>query len=327
MGGRERDWRDVCLVGTDASPADAGMTAASWVLAVHGGAGDGIVESSRERLDAAERVLASGLHAGADVLRGRGDAVEAVVAAVKVLEDAPVFNAGRGSVLTADGRVEADAAVADGRRRVAGAVAACRGVRHPVEAARAVMDRTSHVLIVGDAVAELARRWGLELRPEEWFVTDEARRRLQRVRERGAAESSGETVGAVARDADGHLAAATSTGGRPGQLPGRVGDSPLVGAGIWADDATCAVSATGDGEAFVLAAFAHEVDALMRLSGLDLSAACDRALEVVSERGGRGGCIALDRAGHLATPFTSGAMFRGWTRASGEMTIGVLPEA
>jgi isoaspartyl peptidase/L-asparaginase-like protein (Ntn-hydrolase superfamily) len=142
-----------------------------------------------------------------------------------------------------------------------------------------------------------------------------------------AAESTGGTVGAVARDTDGHLAAATSTGGRAGQLRGRVGDSPLVGAGIWADDATCAVSATGHGEAFVLAAFSHEVDALMRLSSVDLAAACGGALEAVSARGGRGGCVAVDAAGAVAMPFTAAAMFRGCTDASGEVTISVLPES
>jgi isoaspartyl peptidase/L-asparaginase-like protein (Ntn-hydrolase superfamily) len=235
-----------------------------------------------------------------------------VVDAVKVLEDAPMFNAGRGSVPSVDGTVEADAAVADGHRRRAGGVAACRGVRNPVEAARAVMERTAHVLIVGDAVAELAQRCRLDLAPDEWFVVGDA--------ERGGL-LAGETVGAVARDADGHLAAATSTGGRRGQLRGRVGDSPLVGAGIWADDTTCAVSATGHGEVFVLAAFAHEVDARMRLSGLDLATACDRALDAVSQLGSRGGCIAVDASGNVSLPFTTAAMFRGWTNASGEVTI------
>lgn len=284
-----------------------------WVLAVHGGAGDGIATLSRAHLDGAEHALETALRAGADVLRHAGGAVEAVVSAVKVLEDAPEFNAGRGAVLTREGTVETDAAVADGHSRRAGGVAVCRGVRNAVEAARAVMERTEHVLVVGDAVAELARRCGLEMKDPDWFVTNRSRRELP---------GTGETVGAVARDVHGHVGAATSTGGRRGQLPGRVGDSPVIGAGVWADDSTCAVSATGDGEAFLLAAFAHEVDALMRLSGLDVGAACDRALEEVARRGGRGGCIAVDAAGGMAMPFTTAAMYRGWTDMSGEVRIG-----
>jgi beta-aspartyl-peptidase (threonine type) len=299
--------------------------ASPWVVAVHGGAGDGIARLPEERLRAARDGLVGALAAAGDVLRGRGGAVEAVVGAVKVLEDAPEFNAGRGSVLTCDGRVETDAAVADGRRRRAGAVAACRGVRNPVEAARAVMQRTEHVLLVGDSVGELAARWGLELQDDEWFVTARAREQLRRLHEE-VPPSTGETVGAVARDPDGHLAAATSTGGRAGQLRGRVGDSPVVGAGIWADDDTCAVSATGDGEQFLLAAFAHSVDALVRMSDASLGAACDRALGTVSARGGRGGCVAVDAAGNLAMPFTTTAMYRGWADSTGRMEIGVTGE-
>ena len=263
--------------------------------------------------------MALALRTGASVLDGAGSALDAVVSAVKVLEDDPEFNAGRGSVLTADGTVETDAAVADGQRR-AGAVAACRGVRNPVEAARAVMERTEHVLVVGEGVQRLAVDWGIPLEAEEWFVTPRAREQLSRVRAR-LAPPVGETVGAVARDVQGHLAAATSTGGRIGQRPGRVGDSPLLGAGIWADDATCAVSATGHGEAFVLAAFAHEVDALVRLAAADLGTACKRALEAVSACGGRGGCIAIDAAGHVAMPFTTAAMLRGWTDDLGRIHI------
>ncbi len=298
---------------------------ARWVLAVHGGAGDRAATLPPERLEAARRGVVAALRTGAEVLAERGSAVEAVVAAVKVLEDDPEFNAGRGSALTVDRTVETDAAVADGRLRRAGAVAACRGVRNPVEAARAVMERTEHVLMVGDAVAQLAESWGLELEPNDWFVTPHALEQLRRSGQ-GPGPSSGETVGAVARDLDGHLAAATSTGGRVGQLRGRVGDSPLIGAGTWADDGTCAVSATGGGEALILAAFAHEVDALLRLTGADIAAACNRALESVVVHGGRGGCIAVDVAGNLAMPFTTEAMYRGWADMSGEIATSVLHE-
>jgi len=291
-----------------------------WVLAVHGGAGDGLAKLSRAHLDATRLGLQAALREGAEYLRRGGTALDAVVAAVMILEDSPEFNAGRGSVLTNEGTVETDASVADGNRRRVGAVTVCRSVRHPVEAARAVMDRTDHVLLAGDAVAALAERCGLRREEEAWFVTQDAVDQLRRAGA-GAAAAAGETVGAVARDHDGHLAAATSTGGRVGKLPGRVGDSPVAGAGTWADDATCAVSATGHGEAFLLAAFAHEVDALVRLAGLGIDEACQRALDAVSGHGGRGGCIAVDSAGTLTMPFNTAGMARGWTDRSGALPV------
>ncbi len=308
-------------MGRSAAMNDAG--ADGWVLAVHGGAGGGLAKLSRARLEATRLGLEAALRAGADHLRRGGSGLDAVVAAVKVLEDAPEFNAGRGSALTSEAMVETDASVADGNRRRTGAVTVCRGVRYPVEAARAVMDRTDHVLLAGDAVADLAERWGLERKEQAWFVTEHAVEQLRRVRARAdTAAVPGETVGAVARDSDGHLAAATSTGGRVAKLPGRVGDSPVVGAGTWADDSTCAVSATGHGEAFLLSAFAHEVDALLRLAGLGIEDACQRALDAVSRHGGRGGCIAVDAAGTVTMPFTTAAMARGRTDPSGDVWIG-----
>jgi len=294
-----------------------------WVLAVHGGAGDGLAKLSRAHLDATRLGLEAALRTGAEHLRRGGSGLDAVVAAVKVLEDSPEFNAGRGSVLTSEGTVETDASVADGNRRQFGAVTVCRSVRHPVEAARAVMDRTDHVLLAGDAVAALAGRWGLQREDEAWFVTEDAVDQLRRAAA-GTAVTGGETVGAVARDRDGHLAAATSTGGRVGKLPGRVGDSPVAGAGTWADDATCAVSATGHGEAFLLAGFAHEVDALVRLAGVGIAEACQRALDAVSRHGGRGGCIAVDAAGILTMPFNTAGMARGRTDPTGDLRIRIL---
>lgn len=299
-----------------------------WVLAVHGGAGDGIPKLPRARLEAARSGLEAALGAGAHELRRGASAVTAVVSAVKVLEDCLAFNAGRGSALTSDGTVETDAAVADGHGRRAGGVAVCRGVRNPVEAARAVMERTDHVLLAGEAVLELARRWGLEVCEPGWFVTPDALAQLDRARAMtppGGGTVGGGTVGAVARDGDGHLAAATSTGGRAAQLPGRVGDSPVVGAGVWADDRTCAVSATGHGEAFLLTAFAHEVDALVRLAGLGIGEACDRALEAVSRRGARGGCIAVGASGTVVMPFTTAGMYRGWTDRDGTVRVAAAP--
>jgi len=263
--------------------------------------------------------LASALASGHGVLAAGGSAVDAVVAAVCVLEDCEWLNAGRGSVLDATGRVEMDAAVMDGASRRAGAVAGLRSVLNPVLAARAVMERSPHVLLAGDGAEQFARDQGLARAAPEHFVTELRCRQLAAWRERSAADASpagpsrvgGGTVGAVARDARGHLAAATSTGGLTGKLPGRVSDSALIGAGSFADDATCALSATGTGDAFIRAGFAHAVDALLRHTGQGLEAACQRALASVRALGGSGGCIALDATGRVALPFDTEWMARG----------------
>ncbi|MGH3833442.1 MAG: isoaspartyl peptidase/L-asparaginase family protein [Pseudonocardiaceae bacterium] len=299
------------------------------MLAVHGGAGHIVAEGlGSERGAAARRGLSQSLAAGMTVLRDGGSALDAVIAAVLVLEDDEQFNAGRGAVLTADGGVEHDAAVADGTTRRAGAVTCVSGIRNPVLAARAVMERTPHVLLSGAGAHELARQEGLASVPSDWFVTTRRREQLAELRltDRAEPEGTGGTVGAVALDVAGRLAAATSTGGTTGQLPGRVGDTPLVGAGTWADDRSCAVSATGDGEALMLSVFAHEVDALVRLAGLSLGAACRRALRETELRAGTGGCIAVGPDGTVAMPFTSAGMFRGAVDATGVHRIGMFAD-
>jgi len=199
----------------------------------------------------------------------------------------------------------------------AGAVAGVSRIAHPVRAALAVLQDGRHVLLAGAGAESLARARGCREADAESFVT--ARRRAQF--ERRQASGQGGTVGAVARDAQGHLAAATSTGGMSGKLAGRVSDSCQIGAGTWADNASCAVSATGFGEFFVRSAFAHEVDAGMRLGGLPLGTACERALAAVSAAGGSGGCIAVDHAGSLALPFTTARMARGFVDAGGTLRV------
>ena len=275
-------------------------------IVVHGGAGPiprrGITRES-ERRAALERAMRAAEAALAD------GATAAAQAAVEVLEDDPHFNAGRGSVLTADGTVEMDAAVACGRTRAVGAVAAIRGVRHPVAAARAVLERTPHVLLAGDGAERFVEEVGLEQATEEWLA--------------GGGDSPG-TVGAVVLTADGSLAAATSTGGMRGQRPGRIGDSAVVGAGTYADD-TCAVSLTGDGEPVMRAVAAHELSALIRLRGLDLASAADSVLADVEALGGRAGLIAVGADGTIALPFTTGLMYRGWMRAGEAPQTAVLP--
>jgi isoaspartyl peptidase/L-asparaginase-like protein (Ntn-hydrolase superfamily) len=310
------------------------------LLAVHGGAG-ALERGGPAPAEEAEarRALDEALHAGMARLRAGGSAFDAVVEAVAVLEDHPRFNAGRGSALTAKGRVEMDASVMDGATRAAGGVACVRSARNPVRLARLVLERTPHVLLVGAGAEAFARAAGVPREAPEWFVVPEQVERLRRARRRARrpghakappghakAPSGHGTVGAVARDAAGHLAAATSTGGLVNQLPGRVGDSPLAGAGTWADDATCAVSATGSGEALIRVAFAHEVDAGVRLGGLALAGAVHAALARLTALGASGGCIALAREGAPVLAFTSAAMWRGWLAAEGEAHVALLPE-
>jgi beta-aspartyl-peptidase (threonine type) len=286
-------------------------------IVVHGGAGTWPPETH----PAARAGVMSAVAAGHAVLAAGGGALEAVQAAVIVLEDDPVFNAGRGAVLDEHGVVSLDASVMRGADRAAGSVAGLRGIRNPVLAARAVLDEGRHVMLVGEPAATHARDAGLSVESETWFVT-EAR---QLGHARGDA-SRGGTVGAVARDARGGVAAATSTGGSARKHPGRVGDSPLIGAGTWADDATAAVSCTGDGEAVIRSALAHEVDALMRHAGLPLDQACDRALGELAHRAGTGGLIAVGAAGGVATPFTTPGMPRAWRVAHGEPVAAVARE-
>jgi isoaspartyl peptidase/L-asparaginase-like protein (Ntn-hydrolase superfamily) len=283
---------------------------------VHAGAG-----RAPERDPAAEAeargALAAALRAGFAALSARGSALDAVERAVRILEDCPLFNAGRGAALTSAGDVELDAAVMDGAGRRLGAVAAVRGVPNPVSLARLVLERTPHVLLVGPGAEAFAAAQGVPRVEPASLATDARRAELARARAGARPPGAAGTVGAVARDAAAHLAAATSTGGVTAQLPGRVGDSPLAGAGTWADDASCAVSGTGQGEGFVRAAFAHEVDARVRLLGEPLERACAEALARVRELGFAGGCIAVDRGGRLALPCTTPAFARGWIGADG----------
>ena len=305
---------------------------AGFCLAVHGGAANLRPERLRgDERDAMLSAVRSALAAGSAVLAADGPALDAVEAAVVALEAAPVLNAGVGSVLTADGAVEMDAAIADGASGAAGAVAAVTGVAHPVRLARRVMENSPHRLLAGRGAVAFAREQGLPLVLPGDLVTEARQRELTRARESARIsldhEEAGGTVGAVARDAAGHLAAATSTGGMTNQRAGRVGDSPLLGAGTWARDATCAVSATGHGERFIDAAFAHEVDARMRLAGEPLEVACAAALARVSELGGAGGCIAIDAEGRLALPFTTRAMVRGCQRAGEPAFAAIFADA
>jgi len=285
-----------------------------WKLVIHGGAG--AMRPEHGDADHEERArdgLRYALEAGASILGQGGVAVDAVEAAVRVLEDDPCFNAGRGSTLNAEGVVELDAAIMDGATRRAGAVAGVRTTRAPISLARLLMERGPHVLLSYEGADRLARGAGLEQADNNWFITGERRRQLEELLAKGGFDVDVKygTVGAVAVDASGHVAAATSTGGLTAKQWGRIGDSPLIGAGTYADDRACAVSATGSGEYFIRAVAGHQLAERIRLAGEPIQAALDAVLEDVRELGGTGGLIAVAPSGECAWGFTTRAMYRG----------------
>lgn len=281
-------------------------SASGPALVIHGGAGGRILEFQSLPEGTFEQALRASYEAGADVLRDGGSALDAVCAAVAVMEDDPLFNAGRGAALTADGCAELDASVMSGG--LAGAVAGSRHARHPVLAARAVMERTGHVLIAQPAVETLTD-WDLETVEPEWFVTPERSAQLERVLARREAPNQHGTVGAVARDVQGRLAAATSTGGTCGQWTGRIGDTPVIGAGTYARDGLAAISCTGHGEAFLRGVVAHDVAARLRYTDADLrGAVLDTIEESLTAHDASGGIIAVGADGSLVVAYNSAMM-------------------
>ena len=285
-----------------------------WKLVIHGGAGAmRPAHGDSDHEERARQGLRDALEAGAAILRNDGTAIDAVEAAVRALEDDPCFNAGRGSTLNAEGLVELDAAIMDGADRRAGAVAGVRTTRAPISLARTLMERGPHVFLSYDGADRLAREAGLEQVENGWFVTTERRRQLDELLAKGGFDSEVKygTVGAVAVDSSGHVAAATSTGGLTAKQWGRIGDSPLIGAGTYADDRSAAVSATGSGEYFIRAVAGHQLAERVRLGGESLQAALDGTLEDIRQLGGTGGLIAVSPAGEAAWGFTTRAMYRG----------------
>ncbi len=297
-------------------------------IAVHGGAGTLARADLTPENDRAYRTgLERALRAGHKILADGGSALDAVVAAVRLLENDPLFNAGRGAVLAANGQHELDASLMDGRDLRAGAVTGVRHVRSPIELARLVMERSAHVMLAGAGAEEFALEQGLAPVANTHFATERRRRELDRMLQ-GEIEQGREslmgTVGAVARDMNGNLAAATSTGGMTGKKWGRVGDSPIIGAGTYAANDCCAVSATGHGEFFIRAAVAHEIASLMRYRGLDVEAAADEVvMRQLVKLGGSGGVIAVGHDGRIAMPFNSEGMLRGAMDSSGRVETGL----
>lgn len=303
-------------------------------LAVHGGAGT--IDRSKmtpERERDYRAGIERALTAGYEILKRGGTSLDATEAAVRVFEDDPHFNAGRGSVFTNIGTNEMDAAIMDGKTLGAGAVANLRHIRNPISVARLIMEKTKHVFMAGEGAETVAKQNGVEILPDQkHFYTEERWQALQKIK---AAEESGSagkqfiitdedrhgTVGAVALDKNGNLAAATSTGGTTNKKAGRIGDSPVIGAGTYANNATCAVSGTGDGEYFIRATVAHEVSVLMEFRGMKLQEAAQAALDKVKQLGGSGGLIAIDKNGNTALPFNTSGMYRGHVDLNGKFVI------
>lgn len=307
----------------------AAMNETRWRLVIHGGAGSmrpGKLDPELERC--ARAGLEAALAAGAAILDRRERALDAVEAAVRVLEEDVCFNAGRGSVLTATGCIELDAAIMDGRTRAAGAVAGLRTTRAPISLARRLLEDGPHVFLSGKGADEFAREHGFEQVANSWFEIPERRRQLHELLGEGGFDDEIKygTVGAVAVDVDGHVAVATSTGGLTAKRWGRVGDSPLIGAGTYADDASAAVSATGSGEYFIRAVAAHQLADRVRFGRQHLQRALDTVLEDIASLGGKGGLIAVAPDGEAAWGFTTPAMYRGMADSTGR-TVRLYCEA
>lgn len=320
-------------------------------LAIHGGAGTILRENMSSEREAEYRTkLEEALQTGYRVLQDGGTSLDAVTSAIQIMEESPLFNAGKGAVFTNEGKNELDAAIMDGKTRNAGTVAGISRVKSPVAAARAVMENSPHVMLIGPGAEEFAQEQGLEMVDPSYFFTDQRHEQLQHIKdtEKQELDHSGDTsgkdstqgyldrhfpdrkfgtVGAVALDQEGNLAAATSTGGMTNKRYGRVGDVPIIGAGTYADNATAAISATGHGEYFIRSVVAYDITALMKYKKLPLS---DAASEVVEKKlvdmGGGGGVIAVDAQGNIAMPFNTSGMYRASIDTGGKMYIGIYED-
>jgi beta-aspartyl-peptidase (threonine type) len=295
-----------------------------YKLVIHGGAGT--ISRARVTADMEKKIhaaLRDALEAGRHILSAGGSALDAVEAAVRNMEDCEHFNAGKGSVYTSDERHELEASIMDGRTLDCGTVMMISSLRNPVSAARLVMERTPHVSLSGEAAEALGSKYGLASEPPAYFHTDRRWKALQKVKaltdmSQIEEEDRHGTVGAVAMDVHGHIATATSTGGTTNKMAGRIGDTPIIGAATWADDRTCGVSTTGQGEYFMRLATARDIAALVEYRNMDIESAARTAIEKMGRLGGNGGVVGIDKNGNIAMVFNSEGMYRGFADA-GEM--------
>ena len=321
---------------TPPSETAAGPTA----IVIHGGAGTITREEMTPEKEAEYRsALQRALEAGHEVLQDGGSSLDAVTAALTVLEDSPLFNAGKGAVFTSEGTVELDASIMDGQTRNAGALTGVKHVRNPILLARTIMENSPHVMMAGDGAETFARDQGFERVPNDYFYTERRREQLEEAQAKmddptgstGTPDRAHKfgTVGAVALDQNGNLAAGTSTGGMTNKRFGRVGDSPIVGAGTYANNETCGVSATGHGEYFMRGVVAHDVAARMQYGGMSVQEAAQSVvmdeLPSIGE-GGTGGVIALDAQGNIAMPFNTPGMYRGYVDVDGNLVVKIYSD-
>lgn len=305
----------------------------NYAIAIHGGAGT-ILRSAMtaEKETAYKKALEDALIAGENILSKGGPSLDAVEAAIRSLEDNPLFNAGKGAVFTHDGKHEMDASLMNGKDLMAGAVAGVSNIKNPVSLARAVMEKSEHVFLAGQGAMEFAKKNHIEFAPDEYFYTQMRYEQLQQALQSDTVildhtekdHKKFGTVGAVALDNNGNLAAGTSTGGMTNKKHGRVGDTPLIGAGTYANNATCAISCTGHGEFFIRSVVAYDVSCLMEYKGLSLKQACDKVvMDKLVKIGGEGGLIALDARGNIELPFNSEGMYRASKKQNNDIYIGI----
>jgi beta-aspartyl-peptidase (threonine type) len=304
---------------TSNPPVNSQTPKQEWAIVIHGGAGGISRESVTPDMDKEYRAaLLVALNTGKKILADGGSALDAVEQTIRTMEDNPLFNAGKGAVFTHDGKNELDAAIMDGSNLAAGAVAGVTDIKNPISAARRVMTNSPHVLLMGAGASQFASEQGLEIVPNSYFYTERRFNELQEILKK---EKNG-TVGCCALDKNGNLAAGTSTGGMANKKYNRVGDAPIIGAGTYANNNSCAVSATGHGEYFIRYTVAHDISALMQYKGLSLKEASELVVnEKLVKAGGSGGVICVDKSGNVSLPFNSTGMFRGFATADGKEGI------
>ena len=302
-----------------------GQEKPAYAIVIHGGAGNISPQFiSSERAEALSEKLTEVLEKGLSILKSGGTSLDAVEAVIRIMEDSPLFNAGKGAVFTHEGKNEMDASIMDGKTLNTGAVAGIGDIKNPISAARIVMDKSPHVLLSGRGASHFVASQGGEIVDSNYFYTERRWNQLQQQLEKVQVEKYG-TVGCVALDRDGNLAAGTSTGGMSNKRYGRIGDSPIIGAGNYANNNSCAVSATGHGEFFIRYTVAHDISAMMQYGGLTLQEAASAIIqEKLKEAGGKGGVICVDRQGNISMEFNTSGMLRAYATANGEKAVKVF---
>ena len=312
----------ISCVQQNQKPVEKAAAKAEWAIVIHGGAGKiNPDDFTAEKEKACREKLTEALETGGNILKNGGTSLDAVEATIKILEDSPLFNAGKGAVFNADGQNELDAAIMDGKTMKAGAVASVKTIKNPISAARKVMENSPHVLLVKEGAEEFAKGQGLEIVDPSYFFTQERWDALQKAKQRELEQKpdetkKGGTVGAVALDKSGNLTAGTSTGGMTNKKYGRVGDSPIIGAGTYANNGTCGISATGHGEYFITNVVAYDISARMQYLGESLDSAANYVVNSkLKSQNASGGLVAMDKNGNISMPFNSDGMFRGLLKA------------